>query len=100
MAVDTLAALEQRVVRAIEMLNREREQRAEIEKQLSEVRAQLDPSTHRRPHYNRKLKNFIVSEIRSAHGSNVSCRRWMRSRLLIRNLPEARVENFGTREQR
>ena len=30
MAVDTLAALEQRVVRTIEMLNREREQRAEI----------------------------------------------------------------------
>ncbi len=41
-AVDTLAALEQRVVRAIEMLNREREQRAEIEKELTHVRAQLD----------------------------------------------------------
>jgi len=41
-AVDTLAALEQRVVRTIEMLNREREQRAEIEKQLASVRAQLD----------------------------------------------------------
>ncbi|HEY5256525.1 MAG TPA: hypothetical protein VIJ53_17865 [Acidobacteriaceae bacterium] len=41
-AVDTLAALEQRVVRAIEMLNREREQRAEIERQLSEAHAQLD----------------------------------------------------------
>jgi chromosome segregation ATPase len=41
-AVDTLAALEQRVVRAIEMLNREREQRAEIEKQLADTRAQLD----------------------------------------------------------
>jgi chromosome segregation ATPase len=41
-AVDTLAALEQRVVRTIEMLNREREQRAEIEKELVNVRAQLD----------------------------------------------------------
>ena len=41
-AVDTLAALEQRVVRAIEMLNRERDQRADIEKQLAETRAQLD----------------------------------------------------------
>jgi uncharacterized protein involved in exopolysaccharide biosynthesis len=41
-AVDTLAALEQRVVRTIEMLNREREQRAEIEKELANVRAQLD----------------------------------------------------------
>jgi hypothetical protein len=41
-AVDTLAALEQRVVRTIEMLNREREQRAEIEKELTHVRAQLD----------------------------------------------------------
>lgn len=41
-AVDTLAALEQRVVRAIELLNREREQRAEIEKELANVRAQLD----------------------------------------------------------
>lgn len=41
-AVDTFAALEQRVVRTIEMLNREREQRAEIEKQLASVRAQLD----------------------------------------------------------
>lgn len=41
-AVDTLAALEQRVVRAIEMLNREREQRVEIEKELAHVRAQLD----------------------------------------------------------
>jgi chromosome segregation ATPase len=41
-AVDTLAALEQRVVRTIEMLNREREQRAEIEKELTTVRAQLD----------------------------------------------------------
>jgi len=41
-AVDTLAALEQRVVRTIEMLNREREQRAEIEKELASVRAQLD----------------------------------------------------------
>ncbi len=42
MAVDTLAALEQRVVRTIEMLNREREQRTEIEKQLAAARAQLD----------------------------------------------------------
>jgi chromosome segregation ATPase len=41
-AVDTLAALEQRVVRTIEMLNREREQRAEIEKQLANLRAELD----------------------------------------------------------
>lgn len=41
-AVDTLAALEQRVVRTIEMLNREREQRAEIEKQLANLREQLD----------------------------------------------------------
>jgi chromosome segregation ATPase len=41
-AVDTFAALEQRVVRTIEMLNREREQRAEIEKQLASARAQLD----------------------------------------------------------
>jgi uncharacterized coiled-coil DUF342 family protein len=41
-AVDTLAALEQRVVRAIELLNREREQRAEIEKELAHVRTQLD----------------------------------------------------------
>jgi chromosome segregation ATPase len=41
-AVDTLAALEQRVVRAIELLNREREQRAEIEKELASLRAQLD----------------------------------------------------------
>jgi uncharacterized protein involved in exopolysaccharide biosynthesis len=41
-AVDTLAALEQRVVRAIELLNREREQRAEIEKELADVRTQLD----------------------------------------------------------
>ncbi|MES2220329.1 MAG: hypothetical protein V4587_05110 [Acidobacteriota bacterium] len=41
-AVDTLAALEQRVVRTIEMLNREREQRADIEKELANVRAQLD----------------------------------------------------------
>jgi uncharacterized coiled-coil DUF342 family protein len=41
-AVDTLAALEQRVVRTIEMLNREREQRAEIEKQLTNLRAELD----------------------------------------------------------
>ncbi|MHB1674485.1 MAG: hypothetical protein ACYCSP_09575 [Acidobacteriaceae bacterium] len=41
-AVDTFTALEQRVVRTIEMLNREREQRAEIEKQLVSVRAQLD----------------------------------------------------------
>lgn len=41
-AVDTLAALEQRVVRAIEMLNREREQRSEIEKELAHARAQLD----------------------------------------------------------
>jgi septal ring factor EnvC (AmiA/AmiB activator) len=41
-AVDTLAALEQRVVRTIEMLNREREQRGEIEKELASVRSQLD----------------------------------------------------------
>jgi uncharacterized coiled-coil DUF342 family protein len=41
-AVDTLAALEQRVVRAIEMLNREREQRTEIEKELANMRAQFD----------------------------------------------------------
>ena len=41
-AVDTLAALEQRVVRTVEMLNREREQRAEIEKQLTNLRAELD----------------------------------------------------------
>ena len=41
-AVDTLAALEQRVIRAIELLNREREQRAQIEKELANVRGQLD----------------------------------------------------------
>ena len=41
-ADDTFTALEQRVVRAIELLNREREQRAAIEKQLSSVREELE----------------------------------------------------------
>ncbi len=41
-AVDTFAALEQRVIRAIELLNREREQRAAIEKELVGVREQLE----------------------------------------------------------
>jgi chromosome segregation ATPase len=41
-AVDTFAALEQRVVRAIELLNREREQRSATERQLSSLREQLD----------------------------------------------------------
>ena len=42
LAVDTFAALEQRVVRTIELLNREREERAEVEKQLASVREQLE----------------------------------------------------------
>ena len=42
LAVDTLAALEQRVVRTIELLNREREERAEIEKQMVSLREQLE----------------------------------------------------------
>lgn len=41
-AVDTLTALEQRVVRAIELLNRERERRADIEQQLSALRDKLE----------------------------------------------------------
>ena len=41
-AVDTFAALEQRVVRAIELLNLEREQRLATEKQLDNVREQLE----------------------------------------------------------
>ena len=42
MAVDTFAALEQRVVRAIELLNREREQRAEVERQMAGLRDDLE----------------------------------------------------------
>lgn len=42
MAVDTFAALEQRVVRAIELLNREREQRAAAENQIAGLREQLE----------------------------------------------------------
>jgi hypothetical protein len=42
LAADTFAALEQRVVRAIELLNREREQRIAAEKQLSETREQME----------------------------------------------------------
>ena len=41
-AVDTFAALEQRVVRAIELLNREREQRAEVERQMVGLRDELE----------------------------------------------------------
>ncbi len=41
-AVDTFAALEQRVVRAIELLNREREQHTATEKQLEGLREQLE----------------------------------------------------------
>ncbi len=41
-AADTFAALEQRVVRAIELLNREREQRLTTEKQLASLHEQLD----------------------------------------------------------
>jgi phage shock protein A len=41
-AADTFAALEQRVVRAIELLNREREERAVTEKQLAGLREQLE----------------------------------------------------------
>lgn len=40
-ASDTLAALEQRVVRAVELLNREREQRSVIEKQIEGLREEL-----------------------------------------------------------
>lgn len=40
-AADTFAALEQRVVRAIELLNREREQRAVIENKLASLQEQL-----------------------------------------------------------
>lgn len=40
-AVDTLAALEQRVIRAIDLLNREREQRTAAEKQVEDLRHQL-----------------------------------------------------------
>lgn len=42
MAEDTFSALEQRVVRAIELLNREREQRAATEKQLEDLREQME----------------------------------------------------------
>ena len=42
LAVDTFAALEQRVVRAIELLNQEREQRAATEKQMAGLREQLE----------------------------------------------------------
>ncbi len=41
-AEDTFAALEQRVVRAIELLNREREQRMAAEKQVENLREQLE----------------------------------------------------------
>jgi chromosome segregation ATPase len=41
-AVDTFATLEQRVVRAIELLNREREQRTATEKQLASLHEQLE----------------------------------------------------------
>lgn len=41
-AADTFAALEQRVVRAIELLNREREEHAVTEKQLAGLREQLE----------------------------------------------------------
>jgi FtsZ-binding cell division protein ZapB len=41
-AVDTFAALEQRVVRTIELLNREREQRMETEKQLASLHEQVE----------------------------------------------------------
>ena len=40
-AADTFAALEQRVVRAIELLNREREQRVAMEAKLESAQAQL-----------------------------------------------------------
>lgn len=44
-AADTFSALEQRVVRAIELLNREREARAETEEKLAGLRDQLDAQT-------------------------------------------------------
>lgn len=39
---DTFSALEQRVVRAIELLRAEREQRAALEKQLSSTKEELE----------------------------------------------------------
>jgi len=41
-AADTFAALEQRVVRAVDLLNREREQRMNAEKQLTNLREDLE----------------------------------------------------------
>lgn len=41
-AVDAFAALEQRVIRAIELLNGEREQRASAERQVEDLRGQLE----------------------------------------------------------
>ena len=42
LAPDTFSALEQRVVRTIELLRAEREQRASLEKQLSNTKEELE----------------------------------------------------------
>lgn len=42
MAADTFAALEQRVVRTIELLNKERELRASVERDLQQLRRDLE----------------------------------------------------------
>lgn len=71
-AADTFAALEQRVVRAIELLNREREQRAATEKQLAGLREQLD----------------------AEHKQNASLRREMEEMHHERDTIRARVERL------
>lgn len=71
-AADTFAALEQRVVRAIELLNREREQRAGTERQLANLREQLEKE----------------------HAQNASMRREMEDMLHERDAIRSRVERL------
>ena len=73
-AVDTFAALEQRVVRTIEMLNREREQRAEIEKQLASARAQLDAQQAQGATLQREIEELHRERdtVRCSKAANVS----------------------------
>lgn len=72
MAADTFAALEQRVVRAIELLNREREQRAGTERQLASLRDQLE----------------------AEHAQNASLRREMEDMHRERDTVRTRVERL------
>jgi len=57
-AVDAFAALEQRVIRAIELLNGEREQRASAEKRVEDLREQLEAQQSQSEALRRELREL------------------------------------------